>query len=169
MSDIVPYTTDDPRYFTVTSAQDYDRHHYKVIFKDGTTKVCQSWEEANSIWFQWARMRLIETIEVLDIPKSKSKPKPKVLMTEATRPQRYMSLYKSRDFRGKYLYTAMNQLWLIMTDEERAEVNKNFNYADNFILFRNNYTVDQDKLNGVVDAISKDDRCDDGLPHIILH
>ena len=35
----------------------------------------------------------------------------------------------------------------------------------NFILFRNNYTVDQDKLNGVVDAISKDDRCDDGAYH----
>ena len=51
-------------------------------------------------------------------------------MTEATRPQRYLSLYNNRDFRGKYLYTAMNQLWLIMTDEERAEVNKNFNYAD---------------------------------------
>lgn len=51
-------------------------------------------------------------------------------MTTQTRPQRYIKLYKSREFRGKYLYTAMNQLWLTMTDTERAEVNKLFNYAD---------------------------------------
>ena len=51
-------------------------------------------------------------------------------MTEATRPQRYMSLYGARDINGKYRYNEMNQLLLLMTDEEREEVNKMFNYAD---------------------------------------
>lgn len=72
MSDIVPYTTDDPRYFTVTSAHDYDRHHYKVLFKNGDVKVFESWEEVNQTWFQWMKMRAIATIEVLDIPKPKT-------------------------------------------------------------------------------------------------
>lgn len=78
MSEYVPYATDDPRRFTVTSLDDYDRHHYKIIFKDGTEKVFESWEEVNAEWFQWARTRFIQTVEVLDIPtkpKTKSKPK----------------------------------------------------------------------------------------------
>lgn len=46
------------------------------------------------------------------------------------RPQRYLEMYKCRQFRGKYLYTAMNELWLTMTDQERSQVNNLFNYAD---------------------------------------
>lgn len=48
------------------------------------------------------------------------------------RPQRYIEMYKCRQFRGKYLYTAMNELWLSMSDQERSQVNNFFkpNYAD---------------------------------------
>lgn len=77
MSEFVPYATDDPRYFTVTSGEDYDRHHYRINFKNGDTKEVESWEEAYSIWFQWMKMSAIKNIEVLDIPKPTKRKSPK--------------------------------------------------------------------------------------------
>ena len=40
----------DPRYFTVTSDEPYDRHTYKVVYHGGKEKVVDSWEEVQSIW-----------------------------------------------------------------------------------------------------------------------
>ena len=40
----------DPRYFTVTSDEPYDRHTYKVVYHGGK-KVVDSWEEVQSIWW----------------------------------------------------------------------------------------------------------------------
>ena len=78
MSDYTPFGSDDPRWFAQTSDGIYDRHHYKVIFKDGQEQMFGSWEEAYATWFQWNRMRVIDRIEVCDIKKPKvRKPKPK--------------------------------------------------------------------------------------------
>ena len=58
-------------YFTATSTEDYDRHQYKVVFKGGKKAIyCDSWESAQNIWFQWAGMKAIETIEVCDIKRN---------------------------------------------------------------------------------------------------
>ena len=55
----------DPRYFTVTSDEPYDRHEYKIIRKDGETMVVDSWELAREIWWNTPSFSLSH-IEVLD-------------------------------------------------------------------------------------------------------
>ena len=55
----------DPRYFTVTSDEPYDRHDYKIIRKDGETVVVDSWELAREIWWNTPSNSLSH-IEVLD-------------------------------------------------------------------------------------------------------
>ena len=35
--------TTDPRYFTVTSDKLYDRHHYRVVDKNGDTTIVDNW------------------------------------------------------------------------------------------------------------------------------
>ena len=58
-----------PNYFTETSSAPYDRHRYKVICKDNSTKVLDSWQEIQELW--WNKKILIDRIEVIDRPKSK--------------------------------------------------------------------------------------------------
>tara|TARA_B100000003_G_scaffold162775_1_gene148660 strand:+ start:219 stop:440 length:222 start_codon:yes stop_codon:yes gene_type:complete len=62
----------DPRYFTVTSDEPYDRHDYKVIRKDGETMVVDSWELAREIWWNTPSFSLSH-IEVLDKKTNKKK------------------------------------------------------------------------------------------------
>ena len=57
-----------PNYFTETSSAPYDRHCYKVICKDNSTKVLDSWQEIQELW--WNKKILIDRIEVIDRPKS---------------------------------------------------------------------------------------------------
>lgn len=58
--------------FTQTSDAPYDRHNYKVIFKGERKEIyCESWEQAQAIWFQWAGMKAIDRIEVCDIKRAK--------------------------------------------------------------------------------------------------
>ena len=60
--------------FSQTSDKPYDRHHYKVVFRgEIKTIYCESWEAAQSIWFQWAGMDAIDRIEVCDFKKVKPK------------------------------------------------------------------------------------------------
>ncbi len=60
--------------FSQTSDSPYDRHNYKVVFKDGREELCGSWEEAFSMWFYWNGMKAVERIDVCDIkPKSRTK------------------------------------------------------------------------------------------------
>jgi hypothetical protein len=63
----------DPRYFQLTSEGNYDRHHYRLYFKDGNNKYFEDWEQVQSTWFQWSSMNLLSHVEVLDKPKEKSK------------------------------------------------------------------------------------------------
>ena len=62
---------DDPRYFSETSDEPYDRHHYKIVCQTKSF-VVESWEEVQEYW--WNNREFTESIiEVLDKPKSKSK------------------------------------------------------------------------------------------------
>ena len=62
---------DDPRYFSQTSDEPYDRHHYKIVCQTKSF-VVESWEEVQEYW--WNNREFTESIiEVLDKPKSKSK------------------------------------------------------------------------------------------------
>ena len=62
----------DPRYFTVTSDEPYDRHDYKIIRKDGETMVVDSWELDREIWWNTPSFSLSH-IEVLDKKTNKKK------------------------------------------------------------------------------------------------
>jgi hypothetical protein len=56
--------------FTATCHEPYDRHTYLVVFKgDQPNIMCDSWEEAYSIWFRWNGMKSIDRIDVCDIVK----------------------------------------------------------------------------------------------------
>ena len=56
----------DSRYFSQTSNESYDRHRYKVVFKNGADPVIvDEWEQANLIWFQTPSL-FKSHIEVLD-------------------------------------------------------------------------------------------------------
>ena len=58
----------DSQYFTQTSDGLYDRHHYKVIAKDGTSTVVDNWAQAHEIW--WNKSPFLDRIEVLDTPQT---------------------------------------------------------------------------------------------------
>ena len=62
---------DDPRYFSQTSNESYDRHHYKIVSQTKTI-VVESWDDVQEYW--WNNMSFQPPIvEVLDKPKEKSK------------------------------------------------------------------------------------------------
>ena len=52
--------------FTSTSPEDYDRHHYKLILKNGKAIVLEDYESARNLWFQMCRGNLCDRIEVID-------------------------------------------------------------------------------------------------------
>lgn len=54
--------------FKLHCEKPYDRHHYKVVFDDGTYQVFDNYEDAKSLW--WNRSgNFLSHIEVLDIKK----------------------------------------------------------------------------------------------------
>ena len=58
--------SDDPQYFEQSSYEDYDRHHYKVVGKNG--EYCsRRLYVSTKIW--WNRKVFLSHIEVLDKPK----------------------------------------------------------------------------------------------------
>ena len=62
----------DPRYVTQTSDAPYDRHHYRIHYYGGETKIVESWEEVQEIWWNTIS-QFISHVEVLDIPNKKTK------------------------------------------------------------------------------------------------
>ena len=54
----------DPQYFTLSSDELYDRHHYKIIDKFGDSIIVKSWMEVQEIW--WNKKKFLSHIEVLD-------------------------------------------------------------------------------------------------------
>ena len=59
----------DPRYFSETSNEPYDRHHYKIVCQDQSF-VVQSWQEVIEYWWN-GRQFTPPVIEVIDKPKLK--------------------------------------------------------------------------------------------------
>ncbi len=64
----------DPRYFSQTSNEPYDRHHYRIVYKDRSA-VVESWEEVQEYWWNNSRRFELPVIEVIDKPKTKKKSK----------------------------------------------------------------------------------------------
>ena len=60
---------DDPQYFTLSSDELYDRHHYKVISKLGETITVDNWEDLRTIW--WNKKDFLSHVEVIDKPKAR--------------------------------------------------------------------------------------------------
>ena len=60
----------DPRYFRQTSNKPYDRHTYKVVFRNKVYKF-DSWDEAMGCWFEKKDLGQFRTIEVLDRKKKR--------------------------------------------------------------------------------------------------
>jgi hypothetical protein len=56
--------------FTQTCHKSYDRHKYKLFFKDGKTETYEWYDEVTARWFQTPR-ELLRHIEVIDRKKSK--------------------------------------------------------------------------------------------------
>ena len=64
----------DPRYFSQTSNEPYDRHHYKIVYKDRSF-VVESWEEVQEYWWNNSHKFELPVIEVIDKPKTNKKSK----------------------------------------------------------------------------------------------
>ena len=63
----------DPQYFQQTSDKSYDRHNYKIVYKDRSIEV-ESWDEVQEWWWNHCNtFKFDAVIEVLDKPKKKSK------------------------------------------------------------------------------------------------
>lgn len=58
------YKPSDSRYFTQTSDEPYDRHHYKLTLKSGKSIVIDDYEVLRSMWFQYNAYA--DKVEVLD-------------------------------------------------------------------------------------------------------
>ena len=41
----------DPRYFTDSSEEPYDKHQYEFVYSNGQSRIFDSWEETRSEWF----------------------------------------------------------------------------------------------------------------------
>ena len=65
---------DDPRYFSETSVEPYDRHHYKIICPTKTF-VVESWNEVQEFWWNNCHSSLFNetVIHIIDKPKKESK------------------------------------------------------------------------------------------------
>ena len=60
---------DDPRYFSQTSNEPYDRHHYKMVCKNKSV-VLKSWEEVQEYWWNNIAFNPDMIVEVIDKPKT---------------------------------------------------------------------------------------------------
>ena len=59
------------KFFKQTSDEPYDRHHYKIVYKDRSF-VVKSWEEVQEHW--WNKTSFEKpVIEVIDKPKERGK------------------------------------------------------------------------------------------------
>ena len=65
----------DSRYFSQTSNLPYERHHYKIVYKDRSI-VVGSWEEVQEWWWNNCHQPTVDSVvHVIDKPKTKKKSK----------------------------------------------------------------------------------------------
>ena len=63
----------DPRYFSQTSDELYDRHRYKIVCSTKTF-VVESWQDVQEWWWNNSNsLNFDAVVHVLDRPKKKSK------------------------------------------------------------------------------------------------
>ena len=63
----------DSRYFSQTSNLPYERHHYKIVYKDRSI-VVGSWDEVQEWWWNNCHsLNFDAVVVVLDKPRKKSK------------------------------------------------------------------------------------------------
>lgn len=53
--------------FTATCSKDYDRHHYRVVKKDGSSMMFSSWDLAQNYWWQTNKIGTLSHIDVVDL------------------------------------------------------------------------------------------------------
>ena len=66
----------NPLYFSQTSNEPYDRHHYKIVYSTKTF-VVESWDEVQEFWLNNCHSSLFDgtVIHVIDKPKPKKQSK----------------------------------------------------------------------------------------------
>jgi hypothetical protein len=69
LDDVLP---EPPKWFSQTSDEPYDRHHYRFVYSDGQSKIFESYERAQQEWFNLPTV-FKSHIEVLDIKNKKQK------------------------------------------------------------------------------------------------
>lgn len=63
----------DPQYFTNTSTEPYDRHHYILHYKDNTQQTYTDWQDLYLKWFQTPK-QFLSRVEVIDVPTLRTPP-----------------------------------------------------------------------------------------------
>ena len=64
----------DPRYFSVTSDKEYDRHHYKIVSSSKTTFIVESWQEVQEWWWNNCNsLNFDAVVHIVNKPRKKSK------------------------------------------------------------------------------------------------
>ena len=61
-----------PKWFSQTSDEPYDRHHYRFVYSNKQSVIFESYERAQQEWFNTPEM-FKSHIEVLDINNKKQK------------------------------------------------------------------------------------------------
>lgn len=51
----------------------YDRHQYKIIFKDGMSETFDDYEIMRYHWYQWREE--VSTVEIVDVKKKRQRAK----------------------------------------------------------------------------------------------
>ena len=69
LNDVMPEL---PKWFSQSSDEPYDRHHYRFVYSDGQSKIFESYERAQQEWFNLPKV-FKSHIEVLDIKNKKQK------------------------------------------------------------------------------------------------
>ena len=66
----------DPRYFSATSDELYDRHNYKIVSSRYATFIVESWDEVQEWWWNHCNtFNFDAVVQVIDKPKVKKKAK----------------------------------------------------------------------------------------------
>lgn len=66
-----------PEFFTEYSTVPYDRHSYKLYFKNGKAITFGDYESLMSFWFQYGFKDELACVDVIDKPKSTKKKNPR--------------------------------------------------------------------------------------------
>ncbi len=64
-----------PEFFTQSSDGLYDRHNYKLHFKNGKAIIFEDYQSLMAFWFQYGFRDELACVDVIDKPKPKKKPK----------------------------------------------------------------------------------------------